>query len=792
MLDPGAKSVASTLVSAALLPALLVEELIGTREVLFALTLTPPPNRFSALELFSVLCIKTERAARKERAAAKYMLNALKNIVGLMNDAEKQPSGDESFTREDKTVLENRENYENLTNNSKLFPLIGNTTTEIDDRERQVVSSQSLPLTNVAKDALTTTTQLDESYHESIMEGGNTSGKEQSLNNEECPNSLLPNFSAMTDSKGTAETVENTENVIENDVTNTTSAVRENGEQSKNYSIASICTEDSRGEDSQRSVGSSPSHNRSESSQVETASSVKGLAMYESLPKTASRRPPNSRVFIGNLASERTTVEELISVFRKYGTLIEEPVIRRSFGFVQYDNEASAYQAIEGEQGRLLVECPLTLVLLTTGKASNRVSSYVGPDRSRKTSSGDRFHPYDNSTRSTGRHSKGRRARRFDSRNGVAVRVLVMGQQPRGYAHSCEATIRAFLGVQSDVVYIEANKLGDSLELAKEQLVPYVIVVNSKDEREGTCSIRILENDGYQKIRGGSLPFREALNIIVEEEGLEQQVIMNMNALAPFGFQSGIPTPQSNDFCDSQRSINTRAARDSRRISLPSQSLGFATTHAQDALNSSFSAYGATVHTPSNINALGLANQQPSVFQVPNQSMQQQSMTQQVGYSPNPLQQTNSNWSNSTAYASLLNSLYALQNSSSGTVPTTGSSPFPNMSSSGQQPVDLSKLTNVLNPYSVMQQQPSSSQPSRAVGQQQATTSGQNLSNILQALQGNAIPSTGLISLPSQQTVGASSNQIPNNILQLLQQAQAQVAMAQQQKQQSSQPSQRR
>lgn len=65
-------------------------------------------------------------------------------------------------------------------------------------------------------------------------------------------------------------------------------------------------------------------------------------------------RSPNCRIFIGNLASECTSKLELRNIFSKYGNITEEPIIRRSFGFVQYDNEESAQHAIKGENGRLI------------------------------------------------------------------------------------------------------------------------------------------------------------------------------------------------------------------------------------------------------------------------------------------------------------------------------------------------------------------------------------------------------------------------------------------------------
>jgi len=49
-------------------------------------------------------------------------------------------------------------------------------------------------------------------------------------------------------------------------------------------------------------------------------------------------RPPNCRIFLGNLASEKTSRKELQEIFSKYGEIVEEIVLRRSFGFIQYDN----------------------------------------------------------------------------------------------------------------------------------------------------------------------------------------------------------------------------------------------------------------------------------------------------------------------------------------------------------------------------------------------------------------------------------------------------------------------
>lgn len=80
------------------------------------------------------------------------------------------------------------------------------------------------------------------------------------------------------------------------------------------------------------------------------------------IPFSATNRKENSRIFIGNLKTEATTPEEIVSIFSKYGNIIEEPVFRRSFGFVQFDNERSAAEAIASENGRIVAGMPIGMV----------------------------------------------------------------------------------------------------------------------------------------------------------------------------------------------------------------------------------------------------------------------------------------------------------------------------------------------------------------------------------------------------------------------------------------------
>lgn len=288
-------------------------------------------------------------------------------------------------------------------------------------------------------------------------------------------------------------------------------------------------------------------------------------------------RARNSRVFIGNLASEATTENDLYAVFSKYGRLMETPVLRRSFGFVQFETPEAAANAIASEQGRSIGGMRVDLSLAdnrelrrgagdsaTGGGGTSSLTSRApvplplgsspssgvaggghgmpqwtrGPKRRRSPSPVPQVPPP-----RSGRVVKGlvrspeygRGRQRPPSRNGIMVRVLVMGSSSRGYAHSVESSVRNSLGVNTDIIYIEACKLGEGLGLAGSNMIPYVIVVSSKDESGSTCTIRTLETSGYEKVGHGNgvIGVNDALEIISIEEGLQ----------APPGTYGGPPGP---------------------------------------------------------------------------------------------------------------------------------------------------------------------------------------------------------------------------------------------------------
>lgn len=70
-----------------------------------------------------------------------------------------------------------------------------------------------------------------------------------------------------------------------------------------------------------------------------------------------NRMDPHSircRIFIGNLATEKMSRQELEDIFGKYGH-ISGSSLHNNYGFVQYDNEKAADEAIANEDGKLVL-----------------------------------------------------------------------------------------------------------------------------------------------------------------------------------------------------------------------------------------------------------------------------------------------------------------------------------------------------------------------------------------------------------------------------------------------------
>lgn len=63
--------------------------------------------------------------------------------------------------------------------------------------------------------------------------------------------------------------------------------------------------------------------------------------------------PYGSRLFVGNLSSERVTKRDIFHVFHKYGDLAQIS-IKQAYGFVQFLHSGSCSKAIQAEQGKTI------------------------------------------------------------------------------------------------------------------------------------------------------------------------------------------------------------------------------------------------------------------------------------------------------------------------------------------------------------------------------------------------------------------------------------------------------
>ena len=269
------------------------------------------------------------------------------------------------------------------------------------------------------------------------------------------------------------------------------------------------------------------------------------------LPKTAKHRPNNARVFVGNLASEFTNAEEMTRIFYKYGELIEEPVLRRSFGFIQYATAEAAARAVKGEQGLVIGGIAIDLSIADNREVkrgthvvnntpfphgyrgrNGPAPSSGGPPNPRVRGRDDPYAQPSNSRkrrRSLSPNSRKGvvnpphfRRQRPESRTGVHMRILCMSPTAQNYARHCEQAFRNATNLRIEIMFIVAARLGEYLGRAMRDMIPYAVVVASKDVEDGTCTIRTLERTGYEKAgRGnGVIPLAEAIDVCLIDRGL--------------------------------------------------------------------------------------------------------------------------------------------------------------------------------------------------------------------------------------------------------------------------------
>ncbi|CAD5124301.1 DgyrCDS12590 [Dimorphilus gyrociliatus] len=86
-----------------------------------------------------------------------------------------------------------------------------------------------------------------------------------------------------------------------------------------------------------------------------------------------------SRIFIGNLATDQLTRDDLEDIFKKYG-YVRGVSVHKGFGFVQYNNEGDARAAVDGETGKYIKGAKIDVCIVIEGKKGYRKKQFPRKD----------------------------------------------------------------------------------------------------------------------------------------------------------------------------------------------------------------------------------------------------------------------------------------------------------------------------------------------------------------------------------------------------------------------------
>ncbi|GAB7361279.1 hypothetical protein MBLNU230_g1339t1 [Neophaeotheca triangularis] len=111
--------------------------------------------------------------------------------------------------------------------------------------------------------------------------------------------------------------------------------------------------------------------------------------------------PPGSRLFVGNLSSERVTKRDIFHVFHHYGALAQIS-IKQAYGFVQYLRKEDCQRALDVEQGRQIRDKRIHLEISKPQK--NRVGAVNPPTRRSRSPDANRRAPPTNGVDRFGRN----------------------------------------------------------------------------------------------------------------------------------------------------------------------------------------------------------------------------------------------------------------------------------------------------------------------------------------------------------------------------------------------------
>eukprot|EP00005_Dracoamoeba_jomungandri_P010900 CAMPEP_0174275144 /NCGR_PEP_ID=MMETSP0439-20130205/59668_1 /TAXON_ID=0 /ORGANISM="Stereomyxa ramosa, Strain Chinc5" /LENGTH=617 /DNA_ID=CAMNT_0015367225 /DNA_START=561 /DNA_END=2411 /DNA_ORIENTATION=- len=219
------------------------------------------------------------------------------------------------------------------------------------------------------------------------------------------------------------------------------------------------------------------------------------------------QRGPNCRIFIGNLATEKTSHAELREIFSKYGRITEDIVLRKSFGFVQFATPEAARDAIKGENGRLIGGLRIDISMADNRPPKAQVASRTLPRK----------------TVRTGKPiaRRDRRGSRDDERPepeipGAVCQVAYLTPALRSYAKYVQGYMEKALKLPIEVINIERIRLDTVWARADSRGIKYVLVVSSAHSRRDTVDCTVLVNgatEGFQDVA-----LSEAANIMLQLE----------------------------------------------------------------------------------------------------------------------------------------------------------------------------------------------------------------------------------------------------------------------------------
>ena len=263
------------------------------------------------------------------------------------------------------------------------------------------------------------------------------------------------------------------------------------------------------------------------------------------------------RLFIGNLPSEQTNESDLRKIFGVHGKVVEI-VIRRSFGFIQFEKPEEAQAALKAENGRKIGTCALDISLADdrprratrNGPATSSSSSHRHSSRSRsrsksksrsrspnghrnkkkKSKSRSRSHSRSRSRsrspsvtkHSTGSSSSSKIGGPSSNPNGNRVQILIVGSSTvRKYGERVGREILRSTHLENELVSLERREVEAFLRKCEQQRVRYALVIGKEDEAKSTVALNILRNGLLGQTQGfESINYVEAVDLIARQEAM--------------------------------------------------------------------------------------------------------------------------------------------------------------------------------------------------------------------------------------------------------------------------------